>query len=403
MRILLLLLVIFSSPVMGCELPFPNLGKVWCLVPSANDSQTGVYRVSGKDLQVRLSDRLVVRANGFTRESLQALDSRIEAVSELYLMDDAVYYSVNVGIKDRLPGVIRSLSKVQGISLVQPDILQLREKHVTDVPALTPPAYLTQLGIPELWPATPQGRGVRVAVIDDGFDLEHEELTHTQVIFSYDTTSRSQDVSPGGGDDSHGTRVAGTIFAAHNGVGIDGIAPQANLIAIRQPDTWTSHTILSFYLSKLSQADIVNASWRSQWLLEPVADIVEDLAQNGRRGKGSAVVFSAGNSGMELTGDDSESQLQAAVVIGADNGQGQRTRFSNYGQSVDAYVYGKAAPAVVPGGYGRFSGTSLSAAVVSGYFALLLSQDPSLTLHQLVARLQQRLSLYQSSLQGPES
>ena len=403
MRSLLLLLVIFSSPVLGCELPFPNLGKVWCLVPASNDSQEGMYRVSGKDLQVRLSDRLIVRANGFSRESLQALDSRIEGVSELYLMDDAVYYSVNVGIRDRLPAVIRSLSGESGISLVQPDILQLRKKHATDVLASTPSNYMTQLGIPELWSATPQGQGVRVAVIDDGFDLEHDELTHTQVIFSYDTASRSQDVSPRGASDAHGTRVAGTVFAAHNGVGIDGIAPQASLIAIRQPDTWTSHTILSFYLSKLSQADIVNASWRSQWLLEPVADIVADLAQNGRRGKGSAVVFSAGNSGMELTGDDSESQLQAAVVIGADNGQGQRTRFSNYGQSVDAYVYGKAAPAVVPGGYGRFSGTSLSAAVVSGYFALLLSKDPSLTLSQLVARLQQRLSLYQSSLHGPES
>ena len=403
MRSLLLLLVMFSAPVMGCELPFPNLGKAWCLVPAANDSQAGVYRVSGKDLLVRLSDRLIVRANGFTRESLQALDSRIEAVSELYLMDAAAYYSVSVGIRDRLPVVIRSLSEVQGISLVQPDILQLREKHAADVSTPTHPIYLTQLGIPELWPATPQGRGVRVAVIDDGFDLEHEELTHTQVIFSYDTASRSQDVSPGGEGDSHGTKVAGTVFAAHNGVGIDGIAPQASLIAIRQPDTWTSDTLLSFYLSKLSQADIVNASWRSEWLLEPVADIVADLAQNGRRGKGSAVVFSAGNNGMELTGEDSEAQLQAAVVIGAANGQGQRTRFSNYGQSVDAYVYGKAAPAVVPGGYGRFSGTSLSAAVASGYFALLLSQDPSLTLHQLVARLQQRLSLYQSSLQVPES
>ena len=402
MRSLLLLLVIFSAPAMGCELPFPNLGKVWCLVPAANDSQAGVYRVSGKDLQVRLSDRLIVRANGFTRESLQALDSRIEAVSQLYLMDDAVYYSVNVGVADRLPAVIRSLSEVQGISLVQPDILQLRKKHAAEVPVQTPPTYLTQLGIPELWPDT-QGRGVRVAVIDDGFDLEHGEFKHLEVVFSYDTASRSQDVSPRGEGDSHGTKVAGTVFAAHNGVGIDGIAPQASLIAIRQPDTWTSDTLLSFYLSKLSQADIVNASWRSEWLLEPVADIVADLAQNGRRGKGSAVVFSAGNSGMELTGEDSEAQLQAAVVIGAANGQGQRTRFSNYGQSVDLYVYGKASPAVVPGGYGRFSGTSLSAAVASGYFALLLSQDPSLTLYQLVARLQQRLSLYQSSLLEPES
>lgn len=39
-----------------------------------------------------------------------------------------------------------------------------------------------------------------------------------------------------------------------------------------------SGLFFSFYLSKLSYADIVNAGWNSQWLLKPWADIVSDLS-----------------------------------------------------------------------------------------------------------------------------
>ena len=116
-----------------------------------------------------------------------------------------------------------------------------------------------------------------------------------------------------------------------------------------------------------------------------------------RSGKGTAVVFSAGNNGAEQTSiqgiDSNEASLLDAVVIGSDDGIGHRTRFSNYGSSVDAYIYGKPAPALVSGGYGRFSGTSLSTAVASGYFALLLSNNPSLTLDQLVAQLSAQLHI----------
>ena len=236
-----------------------------------------------------------------------------------------------------------------------------------------------------------------IAVIDDGFALNHDELRNTDVVFSYDAERKVQDVSPQSELDTHGTKVIGTIFAAHDGHGIDGIAPEASLIAIRQPSTWTSSTLLSFYLAKLSDADIVNASWNSQWLLEPLADIVSDLARNGRGGKGTAVVFSAGNNGAEQTSnqgiDSNEASLLDAVVIGSDDGTGHRTRFSNYGNSVDAYIYGKPTPALVAGGYGRFSGTSLSTAVASGYFALLLANNPSLTLDQLVAQLSAQLHI----------
>jgi subtilisin len=420
--------VLWISNAFACDIPFQNFNKIDCLTPISNISnganqRSNVYQVSGKSLQVELTNRLVVRASGFTKHSLQALDSRIVAVSELYLMPEANYYLVTLNTRDQLSAVMKVFKDISNISLVQPDILQLtvrteagrteagrteagrtEKRHAVvsqadtkdKQPTLNPAPYLSQLDIPTLWQTT-KGRGVKIAVIDDGFALSHEELRFTDVVFSYDAERRVQDVSPKSELDIHGTKVIGTIFAAHDGRGIDGIAPDASLIAIRQPTTWTSSTLLSFYLSKLSDADIVNASWNSQWLLEPLADIVTDLARNGRGGKGTAVVFSAGNNGAEQTSiegiDSNEASLLDAVVIGSDDGIGHRTRFSNYGSSVDAYIYGKPAPALVSGGYGRFSGTSLSTAVASGYFALLLSNNPSLTLDQLVAQLSAQLHI----------
>ena len=402
--------VLWISNAFACDIPFQNFNKTDCLTPVANISNganqgSDVYQVSGKSLQVSLSNRLIVRASGFTKPSLQALDSRIVAVSELYLMPEANYYLVTLNTRDQLSAVMKVLNDISNISLVQPDILQLtvrtevgrtETREQAPAPAQNTAPYFSQLDIPTLWQTT-KGRGVKVAVIDDGFELSHEELRFTDVVFSYDVERKVQDVSPKSELDIHGTKVVGTIFAAHDGRGIDGIAPEASLIAICQPTTWTSSTLLSFYLSKLSDADIVNASWNSQWLLEPLADIVTDLARNGRGGKGTAVVFSAGNNGAEQSStqgiDSNEASLLDAVVIGSDDGIGHRMRFSNYGSSVDAYIYGKPAPALVSGGYGRFSGTSLSTAVASGYFALLLSNNPSLTLDQLVAQLSAQLHI----------
>jgi subtilisin len=423
-RLLGFLSILWASNAFACDIPFQNFNKTYCLtaIDSSATQMSDVYNVSGTALQVSLSQRLIVRASGLNKVSLQAVDSRIASVSELYLMPEANYYSVTLHTRDQLPGVLKVLNTTPDISLVQPDILQLtirtetgnteaisteaisNETGLVDVArndARNPPKtmlnsapYFSQLDIPTLWQTT-KGRGVNIAVIDDGFALNHEELRSTDVVFTYDAERRVQDVSPQTELDIHGTKVIGTIFAAHDGHGIDGIAPEASLIAIRQPSTWTSNTLLSFYLSKLSDADIVNASWNSQWLLEPLADIVVDLAQNGRGGKGTAVVFSAGNNGTKQTSHQgvysNETSLLDAVVIGSDDGTGHRTRFSNYGSSVDAYIYGKPAPALVEGGYGRFSGTSLSTAVASGYFALLLSNNPSLTLDQLVEQLSAQL------------
>jgi subtilisin family serine protease len=72
------------------------------------------------------------------------------------------------------------------------------------------------------------GKGVRVAIIDSKVDTHHPDLAG-QVI-------AAEDFVPGhpATAEQHGTGVAGVIAAkANNGVGIVGVAPQAQLLALR--------------------------------------------------------------------------------------------------------------------------------------------------------------------------
>lgn len=74
------------------------------------------------------------------------------------------------------------------------------------------------------------GRGIRVAVIDTGADLSHPDL-RGRVLLARDFVG----ADPAGfSRDRHGTAVAGIIAAvANNGVGIVGVAPAAEILALK--------------------------------------------------------------------------------------------------------------------------------------------------------------------------
>ena len=80
----------------------------------------------------------------------------------------------------------------------------------------------------QLWKIT-EGEGVKVAVIDTGINPEHPEL---KVNYAGGYNS----VKPGASakdDHGHGTHVAGIIAAVHDGKGITGVAPRAELYGIK--------------------------------------------------------------------------------------------------------------------------------------------------------------------------
>ncbi|OKL40329.1 S8 family peptidase [Pontibacter flavimaris] len=118
---------------------------------------------------------------------------------------------------------------------------------------------------PEAWNAGYRGKGVRIAVLDSGFDLDHADLAPNIDM------AASRNFVPGEtlgyalpGVGSHGTHTAGTIAAADNGIGIIGVAPEAELILVkvlRDSGSGSFSWMMQGILHAVAQgADVVNMS-----------------------------------------------------------------------------------------------------------------------------------------------
>lgn len=271
------------------------------------------------------------------------------------------------------------LSAKPDIIYAQPDIIQT--KVIND---FNPTLKQLAPDIQQLWQKT-KGKGIKIAIIDDGFNLEHPDFQGVDIAFQYDADSRNLIAEPKQEIDRHGTPVAGIIFAQHNDFGIDGIAPEASLIAIRQPGNRTSDTVIAFTVAAKAGADIINCSWNSPQLMEPVFDTVQSLAEFGRQGKGTAVVFAAGNNGRLIEPYSIEAAIPEAITVGATE------KYSNHGPLVDLYLSGGLTTTSAQGEYRKFGGTSALAPVISGMMALKMALQPELSTTELLKQLKQKL------------
>jgi len=116
------------------------------------------------------------------------------------------------------------------------------------------------------WNAGYRGAGARVAVLDSGIDADNADLAPNL------NTALSTSFVPGEGFDvrpgvffNHGTHVAGTIAASDNGSGIIGVAPDAELVAVKVLSEYTGSGAFGgiaagvVYAANIG-ADIVNMS-----------------------------------------------------------------------------------------------------------------------------------------------
>ncbi len=240
------------------------------------------------------------------------------------------------------------------------------------------------------------GSEVKIAIIDDGLDVNHEDLSGS-IINTYDLTTKTTDVTPNRQNEFHGTAVTGIIGARVNFKGIHGIASKSKIIFLKYKKKMSDSEVIELF-NKAEEfgADIINCSWGTNDVSDAVKETIVNLANNGRNAKGTVIVFASGNSDQDMGND--ESAIPEVIAVGATDKDNLRAYYSSYGVNLDV---------VAPGGYYLgvttldvmgsdgiasidenyilyddskfFVGTSASAPIVSGVIALMLEKDPSLT------------------------
>jgi subtilisin len=250
---------------------------------------------------------------------------------------------------------------------------------------------------------TSRGRGVGVAVIDTGIDLNHPDLG--TVVPGTNCIKKTQLPND---DNGHGTHVAGTIAARDNDRGVVGVAPDATLYAVKSIDaygngTWSTVICgIDWATANAGAIRVVNMSLTSRANATPSDALCRNQNSDpvhtaicASTLAGITYVAAAGNSS-----DDAGKYIPAAYdeVItvsaladsdGAPGGLGlppscfagqqddHLASFSNYGGAVDLAAPGVCIESTyMGGGYATLSGTSMAAPHVAGAAARYIGTNP---------------------------
>jgi subtilisin family serine protease len=284
--------------------------------------------------------------------------------------------------------------------------------NITNDPAIADPDkswYLKAINAAQAWDITRGSDKVTVAIVDNGFNLTHPELS-SKVVHPYNVWLHSDKIFAQ--EEDHGTHVAGTALAlADNGKGISGVAPGCKFMPIQVADQkgrMTTTSVLDGIIYALYQgADVINVSLgssfqgRNQIPENEQKDLIKNHFKEEERlwleimriaaRHNSTIVVAAGNDNL-LVGIDALQRPELFITVSAidkSNNPFNKANFSNYGKYSDISAPGvDIYSSVGKDGYATMSGTSMAAPIISGAVALMKSLNKNLTTKQILCILQ---------------
>ena len=249
-----------------------------------------------------------------------------------------------------------------------------------------------------------------VAVIDNGFDMNHPDL-RTKVYRPFDLWNQSSNISMGDPRFTHATPCASVALAAANGRGMVGAAPNALFMPVSGTSFSNQATEQMFDYCVENGADIISCSWGTTDANFNLGSIKEEAiaraARKGRNGKGCVILFATGNDDFDFV--NFYAAHPDVIAVGATTSQDTYASYSNRGPQVSVCAPSNgdwpilAARASWDQGlasetgafkfyrdgrdrgplYKHFGGTSSSTPLVAGICALILSAHPELTAREV--------------------
>ncbi|HNG89491.1 MAG TPA: S8 family serine peptidase, partial [Saprospiraceae bacterium] len=322
-------------------------------------------RFAGRVLQDAESGEVVVYTENFfvkfkdstpEKTCLEVLARyQLQVKSTLPYATNAYFVQAAEGTGLQVFEIAEQLLKEKSVEYCHPEIVQ--ERRFKAIHPLQWHLAKTRLGTTDLdahvnieqaWAIT-RGKGMTIAVIDDGIEIDHLEFAG-RVVHPFDATANNNDPRPKTPDDNHGTPCAGMACAAGLQDGASGTAPEAFLMPIRlRSGLGSLSEANAFAWAADHGADVISCSWGptdGKWwepddsthrkftaLPDSTRLALEYALNKGRKGRGCVILFAAGN-GNEDTANDGYASYPGVIAVAACNDRGTRSAYSDFGDAV---------------------------------------------------------------------
>ncbi|KNY26165.1 S8 family peptidase [Pseudobacteroides cellulosolvens] len=281
---------------------------------------------------------------------------------------------------------MKDLKKNKNIEYVVPNYTRQAVEFPSDLP--NDPEFKNQWGLQNInaqqaWvklAETSSLKEVKVAVIDTGLDMQHEDLKDKISPDGYDFVDMDNDPTYGPVNEDHASHVAGIIAATtDNKLGVSGTSGKApiKIMPLRVLNAGFGEDF------NIAQAITYAADHGVKVINMSLGGAMESPvlteAVNYALSKNVVVVAAAGNNSMDAA-NFYPAAIPGVVTVSATDINNSFASFSNYGSVVELAAPGvDVLSTITKNKYEYFDGTSMSAPFVSAACALLLSRNPSLS------------------------
>jgi subtilisin family serine protease len=274
----------------------------------------------------------------------------VDLESKLTAFGEIVSSTPEIGVVVLKPFDSGSKKQIEGLAEVKAVVPDVKSKWVKPLKVYeqaNPPSIgdnetffkylwgMDAINAPEAWNAGYTGVGARVFILDSGIDADNPDLSpnlNKDLCKSFVTGENC--FVRAGSYFNHGTHVAGTIAAADNKWGVIGVAPYAEIVAVKVLSEYTGSGYFSWINAGIvyaanNGADVINMSLgasfnrngfyldeNNMWQKMPAVEIqnliiAQQRAVNYALKKGAVVIVSAGNDAMNADGNASLIQIPA--------------------------------------------------------------------------------------------